>query len=141
MLILLTMQIAMSWVNIIVGLLPIIITIVASHIRLSNRITKIESDISSYEMRVDKLEVSSEKHYVDLSKHIEDMKNSIQSLEKAILETSIRRQTEYESVKELVRAMSETYRNHEKRIMNLETMTYEQNINTSRSSRRKNNSD
>lgn len=135
------MQIAMSWVNIIVGLLPIIITIVASHIRLSNRITKIESDISSYEMRVDKLEVSSEKHYVDLSKHIEDMKNSIQSLEKAILETSIRRQTEYESVKELVRAMSETYRNHEKRIMNLETMTYEQNINTSRSSRRKNNSD
>lgn len=131
----------MSWVNIIVGLLPIIITIVASHIRLSNRITKIESDISSYEMRVDKLEVSSEKHYVDLSKHIEDMKNSIQSLEKAILETSIRRQTEYESVKELVRAMSETYRNHEKRIMNLETMTYEQNINTSRSSRRKNNSD
>lgn len=141
MLILLTMQIAMSWVNIIVGLLPIIITIVASHIRLSNRITKIESDISSYEMRVDKLEVSSEKHYVDLSKHIEDMKNSIQSLEKAILETSIRRQTEYESVKELIRAMSETYRNHEKRIMNLETMTYEQNINTSRSSRRKNNSD
>jgi hypothetical protein len=137
MFILLDAIVTLSWLNLAAGLLPLLAAIVGSYMALSTRITRMEVEVSAYKKEVDKLEVQSEKHYTELFREIDAVVKSIQSLEKAVLETSIRRQNEYENVKDFMRNMTTSMQAQEIRIKALETSGYENRIDSHRSTRRK----
>lgn len=130
--------ITLSWLNLIAGLIPLLGAIVGSYVALSTRITRMEVEVNSYKREVEKLEVQSEKHYTELFKEIDSVVKSIQSLEKAVLETSIRRQNEYENVKDFMRSMTVSLQAQEVRIKALESSSHETNIELHRSTRREN---
>lgn len=121
----LDVALTLSWLNLLAATVPVIGSIVGVYVMLSNRITRLEVEVGAYKREVDKLEVQSEKHYTELFREIDSVVKSIQSLEKAVLETSIRRQSEYENVKDLVHSMSSSIQAQETRIKALEIINYE----------------
>lgn len=133
---LLQSMITLSWINIVVGLLPLLAAIVGSYVALSSRITRVEVEVQAYKREVDKLEAQSEKHYEELFKEIDSVVKSIQSLEKAVLETSIRRQNEYENVKDFMRNITSSMQAQELRIKALESTNYEVYPKSNKSTRR-----
>lgn len=127
------------WINTIGAMIPIALAIVGSHFRLSNKITKVETELMSYKRKVDLLEEQSEKHHDELFQQIGAVTKSIQGLEKTILETSLRRENDYERLRELITGLTASLNSQDARILNIEYALYETTPTPPRKTRRKDN--
>lgn len=107
-------------INMLGAVLPVAAAVVASHFKLSNKITRVETELWAYKKKVDELEVKSEKHHDELFREVSEIGKSIQALEKTILETSLRRENDYARLRELISSINVVIKSQDERIFRIE---------------------
>ena len=137
-------QMTMSYIALIGSLIPVLGAIIASYITLSSRMTRIETKMIDNEKNSDRVEAESSAHYTRMVSKIDSLQLGITNVEKAIIETSLKRQAEFAQVAKMLEAVIKNMEAQETRITNLESLNqrlYEIPVKVPRTVRRKNNQD
>lgn len=104
----------------VIGALGLLGTTIGSYVRLSARITQLETELSNYRKVIDRLEADSEEHHETLIQQVSLLKDSIYTIKELILSSN----SKFEVLQASLTFLHKTADNQDQRIFNLEQNQY-----------------
>ena len=124
-----------DYITLAIAVLPVLGSVIASYVRLSTRITRMEMEIGRNNEDLERVENITNRQHQDLVNKMDSLSEGVHSLKESVIEAIVIRKAEQEFVRQMLEHVTREVRSHDSRLSQLE---HENNISQStRTTRRK----
>lgn len=128
-----------DYITLAIAVLPVLGSVIASYVRLSTRITRMEMEIARNHTDLERVESIATHQHRDIVNKMEALSAGVHALKESVIEAIVIRKAEQEFVRQMLEHVTKEVKSHDSRLSHLE---YENNASQpTRTARRKINKD